>query len=188
MATPSAPPVDKENVQDTLQTLENNMDDSNVSKVEEKTVATEIEDPVLPTDTAESHDDKGIKDAEMMEEGRQNDEDDEPKKKRGSVAPRSPSQLGRNPPPKRKPLWLWMVIILVALSFIGALVITVFAATQGGLTRTAMGFLIFFAIVIVCVAPIMCYTRANVSTERVTDFLHAYVFVARLLAHPVTCS
>lgn len=161
MSTPAAPLADKENVQDVTETPEENTVNSpSEEKTEDKTVATvpEDADPALSTELTadDDKDDQNVNDkdqSEDIEEGKP--------VKRLSVAPRSPSQMGRSPPPKRKPLWLYMVIFLVVFSFIGALVITVVSATRGGLTKTAMGFLIFFAVVLVCVAPIACYTRAN---------------------------
>ena len=112
--------------------------------------------------------DEDLEDADV-EEGRM--EKDEQLKMRNSVAS-SGSQEGNTPPgspvrratapmPKTKPLWLYMIIVLVVISVIGALIITAVAATRGGLTKLALGFLIVFALVIVCVVPIACYTRAN---------------------------
>lgn len=179
MATPSAPNTpltDKENVQDVSQTPEENI----IEEKEDKTVDTVLVADAASeefvsnnTDTSVTEDkeddtedglmkspsDGLMKDVDI-EEGRT--ETEEPTKKRvGSVAPRSPSQMGRNPPPKRKPLWLYMLIIMVLAAFIGALIVTVVSGTRGEVSKVAMGFLIFFAIIIVCVAPIACYTRAN---------------------------
>jgi hypothetical protein len=184
MATPNAPntpPTDKENVQDVSQTPEENI----IEEKEDKTVDTVLADAASEelefasndldiSATEEKEDDaedglmkgpddglmKGPDDPVDIEEGRTGTP--EPKNKRRSVAPpRSPSQMGRNPPPKRKPLWLYMLIIMIIAAFIGALVITAVSATKGEVSKVAMGFLIFFAIMIVCVAPIACYTRAN---------------------------
>jgi len=159
MSSPAAPPAaetDKENVQDATQTAENIPPD----EAEEKDTATELtmdsEPKAVNTDTSSDQED-GLHDVDV-EEGIT--EEKEPVMRR-SVAPRSPSMLGRNPLPKGKPLWLWILLIMVVISVIGAITITAVSATRGGLSKVAMGFLIFFSIVIVCIVPIACYTRAN---------------------------
>jgi len=164
MNTPGAPPLDKENVQDVSQTPEENIVDSPQiieTDKDKEPLDTDAENQ-QPVNTDPSTDkEDGLKDVDI-EEGNK-EKENKPIERKRSVAPRSPSQLGRNPPPNKwkKPLWLWALIILVIISLIGTLVITVVSAVKGELSKTALGFLVFFAVIVVCVAPIACYTRAN---------------------------
>jgi hypothetical protein len=168
-SSPLDAPIDKENVQDTSQTPEENM--TPVVNLEDKqdsvTVGTEAESEVKTVtspfqDEEENdaliHDDDGLLKDVDIEEGRL--EMKQPGKKR-SVAMRDPAQMGVPPPRKTKPVWLWILLILAVLSLVGAITIIIVSAVQGGLTKVALGFLIFFGFVLVCCVPYACFTRAQ---------------------------
>jgi hypothetical protein len=136
------------------------------------TVATDAESDVKGLNSYPSQDEKEedknglmydgdyvLKDVDI-EQGRT--ENKKPEIKKRSVAMRSPEQMGvPQPRQKNKPLWLWILLVLAILSLIGTVSIIVVSAVQGGLSQVALGFLIFFAIVLVCCVPYACFTRAQ---------------------------
>lgn len=168
---PSNAPIDKENEQDVSLTPEDNV--APVLDLEDKdavTVGTEAESDVktvsspFQDEKEEKNDDLMHEDDELLkdvdiEEGRPAIQAN-PEKKR-SVAMRDPAQIGVQPPRKNKPLWLWILLILAVLSLIGTITIIIVSAVQGGLTKVALGFLIFFGFVLICCVPYACFTRAQ---------------------------
>jgi hypothetical protein len=176
MSSPSAPTPahdenvqGSENVQDVSQAVAETEDDKKPAAEEEKLALVEtvdisavedkpLDDSAATDPSADTGED--LQDVDI-EEGRA-EKHEQMKRASKSPSPQpSPTRRATAPMPKKKPLWLYMIIILVIISVIGALIITAVAATRGGLSKLALGFLIVFALVLVCVVPIACYTRAN---------------------------